>query len=80
MQDLQDIYGIDAKTLAGLSKGRLPRQLIASGKLGKGGKGGDGENSSTYQTENEFRSTQNTFVNKQGSTANKMMKESVNDA
>lgn len=25
MQDLQNIYGIDAKTLAGLSKGRLPR-------------------------------------------------------
>jgi hypothetical protein len=25
MHDLQNIYGLDAKTLAGLSKGRLPR-------------------------------------------------------
>lgn len=25
MDDLQNIYGVDAKTLAGLSNGRLPR-------------------------------------------------------
>ena len=26
MQDLQDIYGVDAKTLANLKKGPLPRK------------------------------------------------------
>lgn len=77
MADLQDIYGIDAKTLAGISKGRLPRKLLASGKFkGSGGPGGD-HGESHYQTEMSFRSTQNTFANKL-STANKM-KESVND-
>jgi hypothetical protein len=53
MASLQEIYGIDAKTLAGLSQGRLPRKLLASGKLGDDK--GTGEH--MYQTENSLRST-----------------------
>ena len=78
MTDLQDIYGIDAKTLAGISKGRLPRKLLASGKLKGDGYGKGGQSDGNYQTEMSFRSTQNTFQNKL-STANKM-KQSINDA
>lgn len=33
MKNLQDIYGVDAKTLAGLSKGHLPRKMLATGKI-----------------------------------------------
>lgn len=56
MHDLQNIYGVDAKTLAGLSKGRLPRQLLASGKL-KGDDGGNDPNSRMMMSDNSFRST-----------------------
>lgn len=68
MATLQDIYGIDAKTLAGLSKGRLPRKLLASGKLKGHGDPAGGSERGNYQTETSFRSTQNTFANKLSTT------------
>lgn len=77
MKDLQEIYGIDAKTLAGLSKGRLPRKLLATGKLK--GDGPSGADERGFQTENSFRSTQNTFQNKQSTAAKSRMKQSIND-
>ena len=61
MHDLQEIYGVDASTLAGLEKGRLPRRLIAEGKL----KDSDGGRRKGDQSEMSFRSTQNTFMNRQ---------------
>ena len=33
MLDLQNIYGVDARTLANLGKGRLPRKQLATGKI-----------------------------------------------
>ena len=61
MQDLQEIYGVDASTRAGLEKGRLPRRLIAEGKL----KDSDGGQKQGDHSEMSFRSTQNTFMNRQ---------------
>jgi hypothetical protein len=63
MNDLQNIYGVDAKTLAGLSKGRLPRQLLAEGKL-KGNESMGHHSRLVSDAEDPFRSTQNTFMNK----------------
>ena len=75
MNDLQNIYGIDARTLAGLSKGRLPRQLLASGKFKGDGYPDDSRHSDS------FRSTQNTFKKPHISTAaNSGLRHSVNDA
>ena len=71
IQDLQEIYGVDANTLAGLQKGHLPRRLLASGKLKE-------DHPQNYQTENSFRSTQNTFHNKQSTAAKSKIKQSDN--
>ena len=57
MNDLQSIYGVDAKTLAGLQKGHHPRNRVGAGK-GKDGKDGDdGGAGSRYGTDMSFRST-----------------------
>ena len=56
MKDLQNIYGVDAKTLAGLSKGRLPRKLLAAGKL-KGDESIGPQSRLVSDNEDPFRST-----------------------
>lgn len=54
MNDLQNIYGVDARTLAGLQKGQMPKKGL--------GKDGDDLGRSRYNTDMSFRSTQNTFM------------------
>ena len=78
MKDLQNIYGVDAKTLAGLSKGRLPRQLLAAGKL-KGDESIGPHSRLASDNEDPFRSTQNTMMHKL-STPDVRIKQSINDA
>ena len=39
MDDLQNIYGVDARTLAGLQKGQMPKQLIGKDKESPGREG-----------------------------------------
>ena len=56
MDALQNIYGVDAKTLAGVNKAR-PAPLISGGHKAKDGNLG----SSRISDNMSFRSTQNTF-------------------
>ena len=77
MNDLQNIYGVDARTLAGLQKGQGPKK--------GGGKDGDDLARSRYNTDMSFRSTQNTFMKQSnnGGTGNNNQhtsKKSINDA
>lgn len=75
MNNLQNIYGIDAATLAGLSKGRLPKRLIAAGKFGKDDK--NGNDPGQFTDHDQFRSTQNTFAPK--SQLKSIKKSQIND-
>jgi hypothetical protein len=49
MNDLQNIYGVDARTLAGLQKGQGPKKGA--------GKDGDDLGRRRYNTDMSFRST-----------------------
>lgn len=59
MLDLQNIYGIDARTMANLNKGKMPRKGLAAGKI----KGDDFDHGpqSRLVSDNSFRTTMNTF-------------------
>lgn len=58
MDELQNIYGVDAKTLAGLQKGQMPKNIESPARNGYG---------TQRDSEMSFRSTQNTFMKNQSS-------------
>ena len=65
MNELQGIYGVDARTLAGLDRRAEASPVKAgAGKGGKGGKGDDDHDRSNFTNDmNSMRSTMNTFKN-----------------
>lgn len=71
MKDLQDIYGVDAKTLANLKRGPLPRKQLAH----KGKMNDEDYNQppqSRMMSDNSFRTTMNTFAQNMATPGGKM--------
>lgn len=56
MDELQNIYGVDAKTLAGMQSGKIPKQTPYKYDTNR-------------DSENSFRSTQNTLMKRRESSA-----------